>query len=154
LSGISVDDHQENTWGSVEFCVQKKNESGQWVDVVPVGKRTAWQKWSRSKTNPLMCYPYPKYGKLINNIQKDYQYEVDMNALGVTAYRIKYKTKLTCNHKDNFAASDGDHSMKSIETDYIKLYVGDRTLDLYGKKFKTASNREHTFQVQFASTQL
>ena len=148
LSGISVDDHQEKIWGSVEFSIQKKDDSGQWKDV-KTNRGTIWNKWYRSKSDPLMCFPYPPDGSFINNIDKSSVYELEVYAMGRSEYRIKYKTKLTCNHKDNWAASDGDHSMRSIETDYIDLaLIGDR-YGTRGKKYMTASNRAHAFSVQF-----
>ena len=149
--GISVDDHQENTWGNVKYCLQKKSSNGKYVDVKPEGKSSAWQKWSRPKGNPLMCYPYPKHGKKIGNINQNLIYKIDLNAFNNLEYRIKYEIKLTCSHQDNFAASVGDHAMRSYETDYIKVYPTDNPemVTHIGKAHKTASNRVHSFRVQF-----
>jgi len=151
--GISVDDHQENTWGNVTYTLQKKSSNGKFVDVKPVGKSTASQKWSASKGNPLMCYPYPKSGKPIRNINQSHTYDVDMYAVNRAEYRIKYEMKLTCSHQDNFAASLGDHAMKSYVTDYITVMATDKPeiFTLPGKKYKTSSNRIHTFRAQFGA---
>jgi len=153
FSGIAVDDHPENTWGEVKYCLQRKTKNG-WEDVKPQGRSNAWINWSKRKSNPIMCYPLPKDLSAISNINKPTKYNVNQYGLDHLNYRIKYTAKLTCNHKDNFMAADGDNSMKKYVTDYIKLYVTDnpKVFTMNSKRMKTSSNRDHWFTVQYTAT--
>lgn len=49
--------------------------------------------------------------------------------------------------------TEGDHSMRSFVTDYIKVLPTDKPeiFTLVGKKRKTDSNRVHTFRAQFGT---
>jgi len=150
LNGVSIDDHEERFWGQIKFSVWEIDDNGRLIKQMK--NNFTHQKdisWSTSKSKPLNGKPYPGEDKRISNIKKAFGYALDEEKFKQHKYVIKYSMNLTCNHKDNWAASDGDHGMGQFKGGHIRIGDSYRPELHWTKPFDSRSNRKHTFRAQF-----
>lgn len=152
LSGIAVDNDAKSSWGDIRYWIEEQLDNGTYKRVETSAYGTTGKQWSTPRNNPIVCHPYPKGDKRINNIRQAFTVRLDKKKVDQGKYRIHYEMKMACKHKDNFMAAEGDHSMGGYESG--KIAIRTTKSGLAGKQHKTKSNRLIIFRPQFTIDRL